>query len=198
MYLVGPARIVLAGERAALDFLMVLSGIATEARRWQAAAGAALSVTDTRKTLPGLRALSKYAVRVGGAANHRFGLFDMVLIKDNHIGHAGGVAAAVRAAAAASPGLLVACEADTLDQAVEAAQAGADLILLDNMDDAELARAAVAVREVSASLGQTCLTEASGGIEFGRLPALARAGVDRASSSAITLAPPVDFALDAD
>ena len=198
MDLVGPARTVLAGERAALDFLMVLSGIATEARRWQAAAGDALVVTDTRKTLPGLRALSKYAVRVGGAANHRSGLFDMVLIKDNHIVHAGGVTAAVRAAAAVSPGLLVACEADTLDQAVEAAQAGADVILLDNMDDADLARAAGAVREASASLGRACLTEASGGIEFGRLPALARAGVDRASTSAITLAPPIDFALDAD
>lgn len=198
MELDGPARTILAGERAALDFLMVLSGIATEARRWQQAAGEALAVADTRKTLPGLRALSKYAVRVGGAANHRTGLFDMVLIKDNHIAHAGGVAAAVSAAAEANPDLLIACEADTFAQAVEAARAGARMVMLDNMDDAALAEAVAAVREVCSDRGRPCLTEASGGIEFERLSALARSGVDRVSTSAITLAPPVDFALDAD
>lgn len=190
----GLARVVLAGERTALDLVMVLSGIATEARRWQKAAKG-LVVTDTRKTLPGLRALSKYAVRVGGATNHRMGLYDMVLVKDNHIVHAGGVADAVRAARIAAPGMLVECEADTLEQAVEAARAGADIVLLDNMDDEMLARAVAAVREAAA--GRKCLTEASGGITYERLDALIRAGVDRVSTSALSLARPMDFALDA-
>lgn len=193
--LTGPARVVLAGERTALDLLMVLSGIATEARRWQRAAGESLAVTDTRKTLPGMRALSKYAVSVGGAHNHRFGLYDMVLVKDNHLVHAGGVAAAVAAARAARPDLLVQCEADSIGQAVDAARAGADMVLLDNMDDAALAAAVAAVREAAG--GRTCLTEASGGITFERLASLASTGVDRVSTSALTLAPPLDFGLDA-
>lgn len=197
MELDGPARAVLVGERTALDFVMVLSGIATEARRWQTAAGASLAVTDTRKTVPGLRALSKYAVRVGGAFNHRMGLFDMVLVKDNHVAEAGGVAAAVSAARAAHPDLLVECEADSVEQAVEAARAGADMVLLDNMDDATLARAVAAVREAAAAAGRRCLTEASGGIRYERLPALAAAGVDRVSVSGLTFARPIDFGLDA-
>ncbi|MBN2248459.1 MAG: carboxylating nicotinate-nucleotide diphosphorylase [Coriobacteriia bacterium] len=195
MEISGPARTVLAAERTALDIVMVLSGIATEARRWQRAAGDRMAVTDTRKTLPGLRALSKYAVAVGGAHNHRAGLFDMVLIKDNHIAHAGGIAAAVAAARAAHSDLLVECEADSIEQAVEAARAGADYVLLDNMDDATLTRAVEAVRETAA--GRKCLTEASGRVMFDRLPALAATGVDRVSSSALTLARPMDFGLDA-
>lgn len=190
----GPLRVVLAAERTALDLLMVLSGIATEARRWQRAAGLDLAVTDTRKTLPGLRALSKYAVAVGGAHNHRAGLYDMVLIKDNHIAYAGDVTAAVRAARTGAPGLLVECEADSIAQAVDAARAGADYVLLDNMDDAMLAEAVRAVRE--AASGRPCLTEASGRVAFERLPALAAAGVDRVSTSALTLARPLDFGLD--
>jgi nicotinate-nucleotide pyrophosphorylase (carboxylating) len=189
----GPARTVLAGERTALDFVMVLSGIATEARRWQESAGGTLQVTDTRKTMPGLRALSKYAVRVGGAHNHRSGLYDMVLIKDNHIAHAGSVGAAVAAARSAHPKLLVECEADSIEQAAEAARAGADLVLLDNMDDATLARAVSAVREAAT---RPCRTEASGGIRFERLAALAATGVDRVSTSALTLTRPLDFGLD--
>lgn len=190
----GPARVVLAGERSALDFMMVLSGIATEARRWQEAAGASLVVTDTRKTLPGLRVLSKHAVRVGGAVNHRAGLYDMILIKDNHIAASGSVTEAVRAARTRYPDLLVECEADTLDQAAEAARAGADMVLLDNMDDGALASAVVAVREGAGE--RRCLTEASGGITFDRLPGLAATGVDRVSTSALTLARPLDVALD--
>lgn len=196
MEIAGPVRLVLAGERTALDLVMVLSGIATEARRWQVEAGDALVVTDTRKTLPGLRALSKYAVAVGGAVNHRAGLWDMVLIKDNHIAYAGGVAAAVRAAKAARPDLLVECEADTIAQAVEAARSGADYVLLDNMDDETLAEAVVAVRE--AADGRTCLTEASGRITFERLCPIGAAGVDRVSTSALTMARPLDFGMDAD
>lgn len=191
----GSVRLVLAGERTALNLLMQLSGIATEARRWQHAAGDALTVTDTRKTLPGLRALSKYAVGVGGATNHRAGLHDMVLIKDNHIAYSGGVTAAVEAARALHPDLEVECEADTIEQAVEAAHAGAHYVLLDNMDDATLARAVVAVREAAA--GRRCLTEASGRITFDRLPSLATTGVDRVSASALTLVQPLDFGLDA-
>jgi nicotinate-nucleotide pyrophosphorylase (carboxylating) len=192
----GPARSVLTGERTALDFVMVLSGIATEARRWQQAAGDALVVTDTRKTVPGLRALSKYAVRVGGAHNHRAGIHDMLLIKDNHIAHAGGIANAIDAARSAHPDLPLEVEADSVEQAAEAAAAGADMVLLDNMDDAMLARAVVAVRDAAA--GRACLTEASGGIGFARLPALVATGVDRASTSALTLARPLDFGLDSD
>lgn len=188
----GNARIVLAAERTALDFLMILSGIAAEANRWQSAAGDRLRVHDTRKTLPGLRALSKYAVAVGGAHNHRAGLWDMVLVKDNHLAHAGSVSTAAAAAREAGPGLRVEIEADTLEQALEAARAGADVVMLDNFDDAALASAVRALREA----GATCEIEASGGIRFERLAALAATGVDIVSSSAIALAPPADFGLD--
>lgn len=191
----GPARVVLAGERAALDLLMTLSGIATTAARWQAAAGTHLRVCDTRKTWPGLRALSKYAVRVGGGTNHRDGLFDMVLVKDNHIAAAGGVARAVARARELWPDLAVEVEADTVEAAAEAAAEAADMVLLDNMDDATLARAVAAVRAATPA-GRTCLTEASGGVTLERLPALAALGLDRVSASAVTLAAPLDFGLD--
>lgn len=190
----GDAHVVLAAERTALDLLMILSGIATEARRWQRAAGEQLAVTDTRKTLPGMRALSKYAVATGGAHNHRAGLFDMVLVKDNHIAQAGSVEEAIRAARAMAPALLLECEADSVEQAVAAALAGADYVLLDNMDDATIARAVEAVRDAAA--GRQCLTEASGRITFDRLGALVGTGVDRVSTSALTLARPLDFGLD--
>jgi nicotinate-nucleotide pyrophosphorylase (carboxylating) len=189
----GDAHAILAAERTALDFLMTLSGIATVARRWQDTAGPTLAVCDTRKTVPGTRGLSKYAVRVGGGTNHRAGLWDMVLVKDNHLRRSGGIAQAVTAARAHAPGLRVEVEADTIEQAAEAARAGADIVLLDNMDDATLADAVRAVREASSG---GALTEASGGITFERLPAISAAGVDRVSSSALTLAPPVDFGLD--
>jgi nicotinate-nucleotide pyrophosphorylase (carboxylating) len=191
----GDARVILAGERTALDFLMVLSGVATRAAEWQAAAGPTLRVLDTRKTLPGLRALSKYAVRAGGASNHRAGLWDMVLVKDNHIRTAGGIGAAVAAARVAHPGIQVEVEADTVFQAAEAAAAGADFVLLDNMDDATLAEAVLAVRAATPVDG-LCETEASGGITIERLPALAALGLDRVSASALTLAPSLDFGLD--
>lgn len=191
----GGARVVLAGERTALDFVMVLSGIATQAARWQAAAGPSLSVVDTRKTVPGLRALSKYAVAVGGASNHRMGLFDMVLIKDNHIVAAGGLPHAVQRARELFPDLAVEVEADSVVQAEAAAAAGADMVLLDNMDDVTLTDAVAAVRRATPA-GRTCLTEASGGVRFERLAALAATGVDRVSASALTLAPPLDVGLD--
>jgi nicotinate-nucleotide pyrophosphorylase (carboxylating) len=194
----GLASAVLAGERTALDFLIVLSGIATRAAEWQGAAGESLQVVDTRKTYPGLRALSKYAVEVGGAHPHRRGLYDMVLVKDNHLRRAGGIAAAVRSARERAAGLLVEIEADTVAQAGEAAAAGADIVLLDNMDDATVAEAIAAVREAAAASTRKrpVLVEVSGGVTIDRLPALAALGVDRVSTSALGLAPPLDFALD--
>jgi nicotinate-nucleotide pyrophosphorylase (carboxylating) len=196
MEISGSARAVLAGERSALNALMVLSGIATTSHRWQDEAGERLQVLDTRKTLPGLRALSKYAVRVGGATNHRFGLYDMVLVKDNHVRFAGGITAAIRAARTAVPGLAVEVEADTIEQAIEAATAGADIVLLDNMDDTMMRAAVTGVRDAARKAGHTVLTEASGSVSFERLATLRESGVDRVSSSALSLAPPLDLALD--
>ncbi len=194
----GPAALVLVGERTALDFMAVLSGIATEARRWQEEAGEGLAVCDTRKTVPGLRALSKYAVRVGGAENHRSGLWDMVLVKDNHVRQAGGLLAAVRAAVevAEDAGLLVEAEVESAEQAVEAAFAGADIVLIDNASDDVVAETVAAVKEACAESGATCLVEVSGGVTFERLGAIAAAGADRVSASGLTLAPPCDFGLD--
>jgi nicotinate-nucleotide pyrophosphorylase (carboxylating) len=151
---------------------------------------------DTRKTLPGLRALSKYAVAVGGAHNHRMGLHDMVLVKDNHIRAAGGVEAAVAAARTAHPDLEIEVEAETIEDARVATRSGADVVMLDNLDDAQTAEAVRAVREEADSAGRTVLTEASGGVVRSRIPGLARTGVDRVSTSALTLAPPADFGLD--
>ena len=193
----GLAVAVLAGERTALDFLMLLSGIATETAAWVSAAGPNLAVCDTRKTTPGMRALSKYAVAVGGGTNHRSGLYDMVLVKDNHIRSAGGITTACAKARATHPDLLIEIEADTLEQAVEAASAGADLVLLDNMDDAMLARAVAAVRVAADARGATVLTEASGGITRTRLAGLRATGVDRVSTSALTMGVRViDFGFD--
>lgn len=191
-----PARLVWAAERTALDFLMLLTGMSTETARWVAQAGPGLAVCDTRKTVPGLRALSKYAVAVGGGTNHRIGLYDMVLIKDNHMARVSSIADAVARAREAHPALLIEVEADRQDQAVAAVAAGADLVLLDNMDDAELARAVAACREAAIRRGRDVLTEASGTITYERLPALRACGVDRVSTSALTLARPVDFGLD--
>jgi nicotinate-nucleotide pyrophosphorylase (carboxylating) len=191
----GDTRLVLAGERTALNLLMTLSGIATEARRWQDAAGAVLRVSDTRKTLPSLRELSKYAVAVGGAYNHRVGLWDRVLIKDNHLARAGSVRAAVDAARAAHPELRIEVEADSMQQAVAAATAGADIIMLDNMDDAAVAAAVDAVRAACPE-GHQCEIEVSGNVTIERLPALAAIGVDVVSTSALTLARPLDVGFD--
>lgn len=192
----GLARAVLACERTALDLMMVLSGIATEAAYWVRSAGSDLQVLDTRKTLPGLRDLSKYAVRVGGGANHRRGLYDMVLIKDNHIARAGGIAAAVSRARMAHPELRIEVEADACEQAVEAVRAGADIVLLDNMSDDVLAEAVAGCRAAARERGRAVLLEVSGGVTRSRLPVLRLSGVDRVSSSALTMARPVDFGLD--
>lgn len=193
----GVAAAVLVGERTALDFLMLLSGMATETARWVKGAGPELAVCDTRKTMPGMRALSKYAVRVGGGTNHREGLFDMVLVKDNHITAAGGITAAVAAARTAHPDLVIEVEADTIAQAIEAVEAGAHMVLLDNMDDAALTNAVAAVRSAASLAGREVLTEASGGITRSRLRALRGTGVDRVSTSSLTIGlRVVDFGLD--
>jgi nicotinate-nucleotide pyrophosphorylase (carboxylating) len=193
----GLAVAVLAGERTALDFLMLLSGIATETASWVEAAQGRLLVCDTRKTQPGLRDLSKYAVQVGGGTNHRHGLWDMVLVKDNHIEAAGGIRAAVEAARSAHPALPIEVEADTLAQVHEAAEAGADIVLLDNMADDKLSAAIASVHDIAARTGRVVLTEASGGIKRERMAALIESGVDRVSTSALTMGVrPIDFGLD--
>jgi len=177
----GSARGVFAGERIALNFLGRLCGIATLTRRYvEAVAGTGARILDTRKTLPGWRALDKYAVAVGGGTNHRFGLYDAVLIKDNHIAAAGGVGAAVKAArASAAPHLAIQVEVESLEQAEEALQAGAHMLLLDNRTPDEL-------RDYVARYGERASLEASGGINLANVRAVAESGVHRISIGALT------------
>lgn len=177
----GPARPLLTGERTALNFLQLLSGTATSARAYAAAAAPA-RLLDTRKTIPGLRRAQKYAVRVGGAENHRIGLFDAILIKENHIVAAGSIGAAVATARRQSPGVLVEVEVETLAQAEEALAAGADRLLLDNFPIDRM-REAVALRGRHAP---AITIEASGGITIANIAAVAATGVDFISIGDIT------------
>jgi len=193
----GPARAVLSAERVALNFLGRLSGIATlTAQCVQAVEGTRARILDTRKTTPGLRSLEKEAVRLGGGHNHRFGLNDGVLIKDNHIKAAGGVAQSIRAARAHAPHLLkIEVECETLSEVREALQAGADVILLDNMDIDTMRSAVELTRRVSPNV----LIEASGsiGVNPTRLQAVASTGVDFISLGALThSAPNFDVSLE--
>ena len=176
-----------------LNFLTHLSGIATATRAWaDALAGTGCAVRDTRKTTPGLRQLEKYAVRCGGGQNHRMGLGDAALIKDNHVAAAGGVVAAVAAGRAAAPAVALEVECDTLAQVREALDAGAVLILLDNMGLAEL-RAAAAL----ASGYPGTRLEASGGLRLEEARAVAETGVDFVSVGALThSSPALDLGLD--
>lgn len=188
----GPAAALLTAERVALNFLQRLSGIATLARQaTEAVAGSGAVVLDTRKTTPGLRLVEKYAVRLGGATNHRFGLDDGVLIKDNHIAAAGGITRAVHAArAGCPPGLKVEVEVVDLAGLDEAIAAGADIVMLDNMSPADV-RAAV-----ERAAGRVRL-EASGGLTPDNLQAYAEAGVDYLSLGALThSARAVDYSLE--
>jgi len=179
----GPARPLLTGERTALNFLQTLSATATAARRCvDAVAGTGCRILDTRKTLPGLRRAQKYAVRTGGAHNHRIGLFDAILVKENHIVAAGSITAAVAAARRQSPGVLLEVEVERLDQAEEAFAAGADRLLLDNFP---LERLREAVRLRAARSPATGL-EASGGITLATLRAVAETGVDFISIGDLT------------
>ena len=191
MRLAGSARAMLAAERAALNTLQHLSGIATLTRRYvDAIAGTGTVLLDTRKTVPGLRVLDKYAARMGGAENHRMRLDDGVLIKDNHVAVCGGVAEAVRRAKAANTGLQVQVEVDRIDQIGPALDAGADRLLLDNMDPAML-------REAVGLVGGRVPLEASGGVTLETARFLAETGVDYISLGRITQsAPAVDIGLD--
>jgi len=191
MRLSGTARAMLAAERSALNTLQHLSGIATMTRNYvDAIAGTGAVLIDTRKTIPGLRTLDKYAARMGGAQNNRMRLDDGVLIKDNHVAVCGGVAEAVRRAKAARTGLQVQVEVDRIDQIEPALAAGADRLLLDNMDPAQLREA---VRIVA---GRVPL-EASGGVTLESIRFLAETGVDFISVGRITQsAPAVDIGLD--
>lgn len=188
----GAGRALLSGERTALNFLQHLSGVATATRRLAGLiAGTGGRLVDTRKTTPGLRTLEKYAVRVGGGHNHRTGLFDGILIKDNHIKLAGGITAAVGRAREAAPHTVrVEVEVESLGQLEEALDAGADLILLDNMPD-DLLREAVKLA------GGRALLEASGNINAANIRAVAETGVDLISVGAIThSAPALDISMD--
>jgi nicotinate-nucleotide pyrophosphorylase (carboxylating) len=188
-----PLREILGAERTLLNFLTHLSGIATATRAWaDALSGTGCAVRDTRKTTPGLRQLEKYAVRCGGGQNHRMGLGDAALIKDNHVAAAGGIAAAIRAVRAAAPGLPLEVECDSLAQVGEALEAGAGLILLDNMGLADLrAAAAMAGRYPSVRL------EASGGLRLEGARAVAQTGVDFVAVGALThSSPALDLGLD--
>lgn len=191
-----PARALLTAERVALNFVQRLSGIATLTAEFvNAIKGTRAQILDTRKTTPGWRALEKYAVRCGGGRNHRFGLFDMVLIKDNHLAalaneKPNALAAAVERARKQYPKLQIEVEADTLEQVQQAAEAGADIILLDNMTPAEL-RAAV---EIVAGRAKT---EASGGVSLASARIIAETGVDFISVGALThSAVAMDIGLD--
>lgn len=191
MRLAGNAQAMLAAERSALNTLQHLSGIATLTRRYvDAIAGTGAFLLDTRKTIPELRVLEKYAARMGGAQNHRMRLDDGVLIKDNHVAVCGSVADAVRRAKAANTGLQVQVEVDRIDQIEPALAAGADRLLLDNMDPALLREAVALVR------GRVPL-EASGGVTLDTIRSLAETGVDFISVGRITQsAPAVDIGLD--
>ena len=188
----GDARALLTAERVALNFMQRLSGIATVTARYAAlTAGTSARIADTRKTTPGLRTLEKYAVRAGGGFNHRLGLYDAVLIKDNHIKAAGGIAKAVAAAKAHIPHTMkIEVEAATLDMVNEALTAGADIILLDNMDTETMRRAVELI-------GGRAISEASGNLIEARIAEVAATGVDILSIGALThSAPSLDISLD--
>lgn len=190
----GPARSILTGERVALNFMGHLSGVATATRQLvDAVSGTGARICCTRKTTPGLRAFEKHAVLAGGGANHRFGLDDAILIKDNHIGAAGGITNALKAAQQAVGHMTaIEIEVDTLDQLDEALAAGARIVLLDNMTPAQLTAA------VKAAAGIAVL-EASGKINIETVRAVAETGVDYISSGYIThSAPTLDIGLDFD
>jgi nicotinate-nucleotide pyrophosphorylase (carboxylating) len=189
-----PTRSLLTAERSALNLLCHLSGVATLTRRWaDALAGTGAMVRDTRKTMPGLRALEKYAVRTGGGANHRMGLSDAALVKDNHVMAAGGVAEAFAAVRALEATLPVEIEVDSLEALAEAIDAGADVVLLDNFAIADMA-AAVALRSARAP---GLILEASGGLTLEVARAVGETGVDFIAVGEITHSAPVlDIGLD--
>lgn len=190
--IVGQTRAILGAERVGLNFLGRMSGIASLTAQYVASvAGTRTKITCTRKTTPGLRALEKYAVRAGGGVNHRFGLFDSILIKDNHVAAAGGISAAIKQAQAAAGHMVrIEIEVDTLAQLDEALAASVDAVLLDNMSIDEL-------REAVRRTDGRAVLEASGGVNLDTVPAIAATGVDLISAGALThSARCLDVALD--
>ena len=188
----GRSRAILSAERTALNILQKMSGISTLTSAFvKASAGSEVKIKDTRKTLPGLRWISKYAVAVGGGHNHRAGLYDGVLIKDNHIKAAGGIAAAVgKARESVGEDFSIEVETKTLEQVKEAVSCGADVIMLDNMDIAE-------IREAVSFIDRRALVEASGGVALENVGEIARSGVDFISVGALThSAPCLDISFD--
>jgi nicotinate-nucleotide pyrophosphorylase (carboxylating) len=181
----GNARALLTGERTALNFLQMLSGVATRTRRYvEAVAGSGAAIVDTRKTLPGLRLAQKYAVKCGGGTNHRLGLYDGILIKENHVLAAGGIEAALRAAKRIAPrGIFTQIEVETLDDLRTALNAGAELILLDNFNLNDLAEAVVLNARLT---NKGAVLEASGGITLEIVRAVAKTGVHRISIGSLT------------
>jgi nicotinate-nucleotide pyrophosphorylase (carboxylating) len=191
-HITGSARALLTGERTALNFLQHLSGVATMARRFVAASGGAITILDTRKTIPMLRALEKYAVSTGGATNHRMSLNDGVLIKDNHIRLGGGIATAVARLRASGARAAVEVEVETMTQVDQALDAGADILQLENMT-------IYYVREAVRRCRGRAKTEISGGVTLERMPALAGTGADFVSVGALThSAPAADISFEID
>jgi nicotinate-nucleotide pyrophosphorylase (carboxylating) len=192
----GPAAALLAAERTALNFLGHLSGVATLTARYvEAVAGTGAAILDTRKTIPGLRELEKAAVLAGGGRNHRMGLYDAILIKENHIALAGSLAKAIHAARSKHPDLAVEVETRNLDEVAYALGTGADILLLDNMD-LEMLRGAVKLRDENAAPGKGPSLEASGGVNLETVRGVAETGVDLISIGALThSAPTLDFSL---
>ena len=189
-HLTGSARALLSGERTALNILQHLSGIATLARQFVEASGGTITILDTRKTTPTLRALEKYAVRMGGATNHRMSLNDGVMIKDNHIRLGGGIANALTQVRAFGAKPVVEVEVETLKQVDQALDAGADILLLDNMTTDD-------IREAVRRCRGRAKTEISGGVTLARIPELASTGADFVSAGALThSAPAVDISFD--
>jgi nicotinate-nucleotide pyrophosphorylase (carboxylating) len=179
----GPARAVLTGERTAINFLQLLSATATVARRFaDAVAGTTCKILDTRKTLPGLRTAQKYAVRCGGAQNHRIGLYDMVLIKENHIAAAGSLAGAIAAARHVAPTLPVEVEVESLQEMQEALTAGPDIILLDELSLADMRKAV----EINRAHRHPAKLEASGSVSLDNVRSIAETGVDFVSVGGLT------------
>jgi nicotinate-nucleotide pyrophosphorylase (carboxylating) len=187
----GDAAAVLSAERTALNVLQRLSGVATLTRQFvDAVEGTGTQILDTRKTQPAMRLLQRWAVRCGGGTNHRFGLHDEAMLKDNHIAACGGITAALELIREAHPGVRVHVEADTLEQVDEAVAAGADVVLLDNMSVDQL-------RDAVGRIAERALAEASGGVSLATVRAIAETGVDRISIGALThSAPAFDCALD--
>ena len=193
-----PTRLLLTAERTALNLVCHLSGVATATSHWvDAIAGTGAVIRDTRKTTPGLRALEKYAVRCGGGQNHRMALSDAALVKDNHIAAAGGVAEAFAKVRALGGALPIEIEVDTVDQLRTALAAGADVVLLDNMDPARMRECVAVATEHEASTGRAVVLEASGGLTLERARAVAETGVHFISVGAITHSAPIlDVGLD--